>query len=125
MGSIRMRVAAMPRHNRQGGGRGDGRRWGSPRKRPRGRERERERDFGQPAWPLPVDKPAIGDTGDRLHLLESEAAPRPAPMCGNCLEWFADEEGGRGTCDHPGSGFLKPWSDTPACPFFRRMKDEG
>lgn len=42
----------------------------------------------------------------------------PTPVCGNCREWFGEEPGGRGDCAHPGSGFLHPWSDTPACPFF-------
>lgn len=43
----------------------------------------------------------------------------PVRACGRCAEWLADEEGGRGECLHPGSGILKPWWDTPACPFFR------
>ncbi len=41
--------------------------------------------------------------------------------CGSCRNWMADGmPGERGTCDHPGSGFLHPYSDTPACPFYDR-----
>ncbi len=39
-------------------------------------------------------------------------------VCGSCREWFAHDTGGRGSCDHPGSGFFAPWSDTAACQFF-------
>jgi hypothetical protein len=41
-----------------------------------------------------------------------------AATCGRCREFLADEVGGRGECLHPGSGVLRPWWDTPACPFF-------
>jgi len=43
------------------------------------------------------------------------AAPR---MCGSCKEFVEDQDGGRGTCLHPGSGILAPWTDTGACQFF-------
>lgn len=38
--------------------------------------------------------------------------------CGGCTEFVEDGEGGRGTCLHPGSGILAPWTDTPACNFY-------
>ncbi len=38
--------------------------------------------------------------------------------CGGCTEFLEDAEGGRGTCLHPGSGVLSPWTDTKACDFF-------
>lgn len=44
----------------------------------------------------------------------------PAKTCGGCREFVEDHEGGRGTCLHPGSGILNPWTDTEACDFFAR-----
>ena len=41
-----------------------------------------------------------------------------ASKCGTCREFIEDAEGGRGTCLHPGSGVLAPWTDTEACQFF-------
>ena len=38
--------------------------------------------------------------------------------CGTCREFVEDQEGGRGTCLHPGSGVLCPWTDTVACEFY-------
>lgn len=38
--------------------------------------------------------------------------------CGHCREFVEDQEGGRGTCLHPGSGIAFPWTDTPGCAFF-------
>lgn len=48
------------------------------------------------------------------------APPAPAiPVCGRCRNFLhSDVPGGRGECDHPGSGFMYPYTDTPACPFF-------
>ena len=40
--------------------------------------------------------------------------------CGTCKEFVEDHEGGRGTCLHPGSGILSPWTDTGACDFYLR-----
>jgi hypothetical protein len=51
--------------------------------------------------------------------LSPPSAPELPKTCGRCQEWVADEVGGRGECLHPGSGMLKPWWETPACPFFR------
>ncbi|MGE5595314.1 MAG: hypothetical protein ACM3S1_04685 [Hyphomicrobiales bacterium] len=42
----------------------------------------------------------------------------PAKACGACREFIEAADGGRGTCLHPGSGVLSPWTDTPACDFF-------
>lgn len=42
--------------------------------------------------------------------------------CGNCREFLEDQEGGRGTCLHPGSGILSPWTDTEACEFHTRVR---
>lgn len=51
---------------------------------------------------------------------EMTGGPRTAVanVCGGCREFIEDQEGGRGTCLHPGSGVLAPWTDTPACQFF-------
>ena len=46
----------------------------------------------------------------------------PKKACGGCHEFVEDQEGGRGTCLHPGSGILSPWTDTPACPFYRARR---
>lgn len=107
----------MPRRNRHGNARG-GRR-GSARKQ----SRERERDDPAPAPVRPRGRRADDGAEPAVALVPLWQTPLdPSPTtqtCGVCREWFADEVGGRGSCDHPGSGFLKPWSDTPACPFFR------
>jgi len=42
----------------------------------------------------------------------------PTKACGNCREFVEDGDAGRGTCLHPGSGILSPWTDTPGCDFF-------
>jgi hypothetical protein len=86
-----------------------------PRQRPRDRQRdwqrERRRERVRDARPTPV--PAV-------------VAPREPPpvarVCGNCREWFGEELVGRGECAHPGSGFLRPWADTQACPFFEARR---
>ena len=44
----------------------------------------------------------------------------PTKLCGSCKEFIEDQEGGRGTCLHPGSGILSPWTDTPGCQFYAR-----
>lgn len=110
----------MPRRNRGQGGRDGGRRWGSARKRPRDLEEEPTADRPRRGRPAARTRSTPGDDTPALPVFPVSLLPEPAagPVCGRCREWFADEVGGRGTCDHPGSGFLKPWSDTPACPFF-------
>ena len=47
-----------------------------------------------------------------------DSASPATSRCGDCREFVEDQEGGRGTCLHPGSGVLAPWSDTEACAFF-------
>ncbi len=47
-----------------------------------------------------------------------EAAATAPNVCGRCREFVEDGDAGRGTCLHPGSGVLSPWTDTPACDFF-------
>ena len=50
-------------------------------------------------------------------LLLAPAAP--ALTCGGCRNWSPhNEPGGRGSCDHPASGFSYPYEDTAACPFY-------
>lgn len=108
----------MGRHNGGREGRRKPRRRGwddGEQSRPAARTRPDKRGRNQtparePAPPAPV--------------LPVRLAPEPAAArtCGDCREWFAHEEGGRGDCGHPGSGFSFPWSDTPACPFFARRR---
>lgn len=57
-------------------------------------------------WELPMGHPFLGTSA------------APAKVCGRCREFVEDSEAGRGTCLHPGSGILSPWTDTPACDFF-------
>jgi hypothetical protein len=103
----------MPRRNRQRGEHGG--RWGSPRKRPRGWEAE-------DLFERPIRRPPRRSGHAGLPMISTPTTIGPEPLsrtCGHCREWFPDDEGGRGTCEHPGSGFLRPWFDTEACPFFR------
>lgn len=104
----------MPRRNRQRGGRPGNGRWGSPRKRLPERDETPERPprLIRPASPGPLT--FLPFDGGR------DESDRPAAIrtCGGCLEWYPHEEGGRGDCHHPGSGFVSPWSDTAACPFY-------
>jgi hypothetical protein len=106
----------MPRRNRHRGGNGGGR-WGSPRKR----DPDWEPDVRPERSPSRRDRSRHNTAGATAELpvwSEPVVAPAVAALCGNCREWYPDEIGGRGDCAHPGSGFLRPWSDTPACPFF-------
>jgi len=50
------------------------------------------------------------------------SVPVAVKQCGNCREFVEDQEGGRGTCLHPGSGILSPWTDTEACQFHTRRR---
>ena len=52
-----------------------------------------------------------------LNHMKQPFAPGPS-LCGACKEFIEDGEGGRGTCLHPGSGVLSPWTDTTGCDFF-------
>lgn len=86
----------------------------------RKRERRQRQDFAR--WD---NRPAVTEDqfieSDVSLLLEmSRQRIEPPKQCGGCREFVEDQEGGRGTCLHPGSGILSPWMDTPACDFFAR-----
>ncbi|HZQ37053.1 MAG TPA: hypothetical protein VFD32_14070 [Dehalococcoidia bacterium] len=108
------------------------------RRRPNGPRQERDRRRGRPAEPIAVQRstpvqpaPAPprrhrsdGDTGSLTPYAERAwdmlLAPAAATLtCGGCRNWQPHTEpGGRGTCDHPASGFSYPYEDTVACPFY-------
>lgn len=112
-----------------------GRGWGdddpelprSARERPRGRgrgdrpSRERrkpaqDRTPAQAVVVMPVDEIGV------VTILMDEPRGLSAPKsCGLCRNW-SDRGviGGRGECEHPGSGMMYPYDDTPACNFFVR-----
>ncbi len=92
------------------------------------KNRKRERHGGQR-----VADPGLGSDFDRDWLLlhddldpfdalisgsPGEGKVVASRVCGSCREFVEDGEGGRGTCLHPGSGILSPWTDTQACDFF-------
>lgn len=60
----------------------------------------------------------LDDEMERMSVLTGRAFAPAKDTCGHCREFVEDHEGGRGTCLHPGSGVLSPWTDTEACPFF-------
>jgi hypothetical protein len=101
----------------------------SARERPRGRGRgdrpNRERrklpqEHAVVAMPSAAPAPAREETGIVTILSEPRIAPSKR-ICGLCRNWFdRGVIGGRGECDHPGSGILFPYDDTPACDFFVR-----
>jgi hypothetical protein len=63
---------------------------------------------------LDEPEPAWWDDGPGFSLMRGGSQ---ALTCGTCREFVEDGDGGRGTCLHPGSGILSPWTDTPGCPF--------
>jgi hypothetical protein len=94
------------------------------RKQSRKRERRAQRRDGRwgggdPGW---ADSVATMLREEDLALLLEFEAEREGltatGTCGRCREFVQDDVGGRGECLHPGSGILKPWPDTEACPFF-------
>lgn len=102
------------------------------RDRARGRDRRtgradpEPRRQGQRTPPKPAPPPAAREPQRSpveaawARLLTPTAS---AQTCGACRNWLGhDEPGGRGTCDHPGSGFSFPFSDSPACPFFQSRR---
>lgn len=100
----------------------------SARERPRGRgrgdrpSRERRKPAREqtpaPAATLP---PPADEVGVVTILMDEERVPGGVKSCGLCRNWFdRGTIGGRGECDHPGSGMMYPYDDTPACPFFVR-----
>ncbi len=56
---------------------------------------------------------------DLLAIMREDDAPRTRPKltCEGCHEFVPNEDFGRGTCLHPGSGIVAPWTDTEACQF--------
>lgn len=98
----------------------------------RKRNRKRERMVNQRHQNAPVLLPDFApsfedlvDDDDYLLALEMRRTHLSAPPttnCGSCQEFVEDQEGGRGTCLHPGSGILSPWTDTPGCPFHARRR---
>jgi hypothetical protein len=80
----------------------------------RSRRNTKGRGRGQRAATVP---PAPAFNAPPPFSLLPSASP-DVKTCGRCQEWIGDELGGRGECLHPGSGILRPWWDTPACPFF-------
>lgn len=105
---------------------------GRERRSRRERRNLRERETGErgrspAAKGTPARATATSGPGRRSSGFAFDASG-PIPMlaqivrgCGSCRNWRPDDmPGGRGTCDHPGSGFLNPYADTPACPFYDR-----
>ena len=88
-----------------------------------GRRKNRKQERRQSRWerdtqPTDIGLPPIAYTGQALEPTTSYATPPEAEVCGRCREFIEDPEGGRGTCLHPASGVLSPWSDTASCDFF-------
>ncbi len=98
--------------------------------RRKNRKRERRQEQRSPdalAWSVgpptlaPVYVPPEEEEYDYLFQSFGRGQRPGVKACGGCREFIEDAEGGRGTCLHPGSGILSPWTDTPGCDFhFRR-----
>jgi hypothetical protein len=72
-----------------------------------------------------LDERAFDLMGDDELLAMLPMLAREEPIvtgraCGGCREFLEDREGGRGTCLHPASGVLSPWTDTGACSYWSR-----
>ena len=66
------------------------------------------------------------DSDSTLFAAFTQSRPEPpTKVCGGCREFVEDQEGGRGTCLHPGSGVLSPWTDTLACQFFIAQRSQS
>lgn len=79
--------------------------------------RERRAGDDDDLWPAALLELDGGDRGGLTSGLDTDGAPA-AKTCGRCREFVEDGELGRGTCLHPGSGVLHPWTDTAACDFW-------
>ena len=97
-----------------------------------GHRKNRKRQRQSTPWATPVLKLPEDDDwnggspdADFLFLVGENIRERPiaAALCGGCREFVEDQEGGRGTCLHPGSGVLSPWTDTPGCQFFLAQRN--
>jgi hypothetical protein len=99
--------------------------------RRKNRKIERRRQQSHDGWerwaprePVAVDPEALAfgrndDYLDGFSLFERTLQMAVAQKtCSGCREFIEDGEGGRGSCLHPGSGILAPWTDTTACDFF-------
>ncbi|WP_322797442.1 hypothetical protein [Tepidiforma sp.] len=86
----------------------------------RRKERKRERRAQRREWLTSGRDPF--EVGDPFEELPVTAVSPPAAqrVCGQCREFVEDREFGRGTCLHPGSGVMHPWTDTPGCDFWAR-----
>jgi hypothetical protein len=103
-----------------------------------GHRRNRKRDRRSDTVPKPINlgrgadpdldwMALAGRDRDSLAAMAREFQGRPTPpkSCGGCREFVEDQEGGRGTCLHPGSGVLSPWTDTAACQFYMVQRGIG
>lgn len=94
------------------------------------KQRQKSGDsWGGYAEPALVDPETLAFSGggrddyDAFTLFEQPWRLQAATKsCGNCREFIEDQEGGRGSCLHPGSGISFPWTDTAACDFFARRR---
>ena len=68
------------------------------------------------------DPISAGDSEYDFFLMHQQRGRLAVKSCGGCTEFLEDAEGGRGTCLHPGSGILSPWTDTPGCDFHARRR---
>ena len=97
------------------------------RKRARKQERRAAQRSHHGRWetsaPLSERDFELFDDEELLAILPLLAREDPTPIaraCGGCREFIEDHEGGRGSCLHPASGVLSPWTDTEACPYWAR-----
>jgi hypothetical protein len=98
------------------------------------RKRERQQQQRSPdAFAWSTGPPLISPSPSKLYEPDEEEydylfqsfgrnALPGVKACGGCKEFIEDAEGGRGTCLHPGSGILSPWTDTPGCDFHTRRR---
>jgi hypothetical protein len=68
--------------------------------------------------PEEFDPYGATDSEMEFFMAFERQARSTAKVCGGCKEFIEDQEGGRGTCLHPGSGILGPWTDTKGCDFY-------
>ena len=91
------------------------------------RKRQRQSTaWSEPAAKLPADDWIHSEPDTDFLVLRSDNVRERRPavsLCGGCREFVEAQEGGRGTCLHPGSGILSPWTDTPACQFFLAQRN--
>jgi hypothetical protein len=94
-------------------------------RRQRKRERKTDQQFrGTDRWSdRALFAPRKDEPGGRFFdPAAGVVALHVAKSCGGCHEFVEDAEGGRGTCLHPGSGVLSPWTDTVACAFYANRR---